>query len=163
MTTALYLHSGDVQGNCGSTSRLWLLAELEKSTAGRVEYPPLRPYQCVLVIDKPFLFNLNATLWLDSLYIAVSRTKSQSNFTILHFTPSTTAEYFDGRKLGAKTSIFPTNLARPMYITSSTFVGEGRGSTRATFMSGSSLFIEGSNRPLLVALESVTETRSCSY
>jgi hypothetical protein len=107
-----------------------ILQDLENSTGGRVEYPPLKPFQCVLVIDKPFLWRNNATVWLDNLYIAVSRTKVMSDFSILQYGSSQSAEGIPGRS---------------MYITSSTFVGEGRGSAWviASYEGSASYFIEG--------------------
>jgi hypothetical protein len=105
-----------MQGNCGASSNVSLLQDLEKSTSGRVEYPPLKPFQCVLVIDKPFLLNYNATLWLDSLYVAMSRTRAMSEFAVLQH----------------GNDIYPAVVeGNPMYITSSTFVGEGRGNAWA--------------------------------
>jgi hypothetical protein len=118
-----------VQGNCGLNSNVSVLKDLETSTAGRVEYPPLKPFQCALVIDKPFLLIMNGTLWLDSLYVAISRTSMQSSFVIL-------AE-----------GVLTWNLIldRSLFITSSTFVGDGRGSSRAIFSNNysSRIFIEG--------------------
>jgi hypothetical protein len=124
-----------VQGNCGADSQLSLLKDLQQSTAGRVEYPPLKPFQCVLVISKPLLWNNNATLWLDSLYLAITRTKVESDFSIIQY----------GNYLA------PEGVpARSMYITSSTFVGEGRGSARAiaTFEASAAFLIEGA-KPVL--------------
>jgi hypothetical protein len=106
-----------VQGNCGLNSNVSVLKDLEKSTAGRVEYPPLKPFQCALVIDKPFLLIMNGTLWLDSLYVAVTRTTMQSNFFIVE----------EG------IPILTELEKRSLFITSSTFVGDGRGSSRAIF------------------------------
>jgi hypothetical protein len=103
-----------VQGNCGSNSNTSVLKDLEESTAGRVEYPPLKPFQCALVIDKPLLLNMNATLWLDSLYVAITRTRMHTDFSILE----------DGGHAWSYDE-------RYFFITSSTFVGEGRGSARA--------------------------------
>jgi hypothetical protein len=149
VTNALCLSSVAVQGNCGTSSQLWLLRDLEKSTAGRVEYPPLQSYQCVLLIDKPFLLNLNATLWLDSLYFAVTRTKVQSEFAILQYghlsSPTIAKEHFDDRPTEAQGETTLVAGVVPMYITSTTFVGEGRGSTwaLATFVSSASFLIEG--------------------
>jgi hypothetical protein len=123
--------SGEMlQGNCGARSNITLLKDLEQSTAGRVEYPPLKPFQCVLVIDKPFLWNNNATLWLDNLFVAISRTRVLSDFSILQHGTYQSPEGVPGRS---------------MYITSSTFVGEGRGSASAlsTFVSSASFYIEG--------------------
>jgi hypothetical protein len=105
---------GVVQGNCGSNSNVSVLKDLEKSTAGRVEYPPLKPFQCALVIDKPFLLNVNATLWLDSFYVAISRTRMHTEFSVLED--------------GVHTWSYEE---RSLFITSSTLVGEGRGSARA--------------------------------
>jgi hypothetical protein len=121
--------SGDVQGNCGSNSNMSVLEDLEVSTAGRVEYPPLKPFQCALVIDKPFLLVMNGTLWLDSLYVAVARTKVQSKFAILS----------EGQH------ILEYSIGRHLYITSLTFVGDGRGSARAIFSNESNTYalIEG--------------------
>jgi hypothetical protein len=118
-----------VQGNCGLNSNVSVLKDLEKSTAGRVEYPPLKPFQCALVIDKPFLLIMNGTLWLDSLYVAVSRTSMQSNFFIIEEGERVLSD-FDERSL---------------FITSSTFVGDGLGSSRAIFSKAYSneFFIEG--------------------
>jgi hypothetical protein len=106
------------------------LRDLETSTAGRVEYPPLKPYQCVLVIDRPLLWNSNATLWLDNLYVAVTRTKIASEFSILQYGGFIRAEGSSGRS---------------MYITSCTFVGEGRGNAWAiaSLASHASFLIEG--------------------
>jgi hypothetical protein len=110
-------------------SNVSVLDDLDKVTAGRVELPPLKPFQCALVIDKPFLLIMNGTLWLDSLYVAVSRTRVQSKFSILEEGKHVLNEY-DGRSL---------------FITSSTFVGDGRGSARAIFSSSPStkILIEG--------------------
>jgi hypothetical protein len=119
-----------LQGNCGASSNVSLLQDLEKSTSGRVEYPPLKPFQCVLVIDKPFLLNYNATLWLDSLYVAISRTRVMSEFAVIQH-----GNY-----------IYPAiDEGHPMYITSSTFVGEGRGNAWAisSHATSSSYLIEG--------------------
>jgi hypothetical protein len=131
LITALSLSDkGIVQGNCGASSNMSVLKDLEQSTAGRVEYPPLKPFQCVLVIDKPFLWRNNATMWLDSLYIAVSRNKVMSDFSILQYGSFQHSEGIPGRS---------------MYITSSTFVGEGRGNAWliANYEGSSSYFIEG--------------------
>jgi hypothetical protein len=106
-----------VQGNCGLNSNVSVLEDLEKSTAGRVEYPPLKPFQCALVIDKPFLLIMNGTLWLDSLYVAVARTSMQSNFFILEEGELT----------------LNVVIPKSLFITGSTFVGDGRGSSRAIF------------------------------
>jgi hypothetical protein len=110
-------------------SNVSILKDLEKSTAGRVEYPPLKPFQCALVIDKPFLLIVNGTLWLDSLYVAVSRTSMQSTFFILE----------EGKL------ILDSIVERSLFITSSTFVGDGRGSSRAIFSNslGTEFLVEG--------------------
>jgi hypothetical protein len=106
-----------------------VLKDLEKSTAGRVEYPLLKPFQCALMIDKPFLLIMNGTLWLDSLYVAVSRTTMQSNFFSLEEGILTLNSIFE----------------RSLFITSSTFVGDGRGSSRAFFSNDftNEILIEG--------------------
>jgi hypothetical protein len=111
------LKSLGVQGNCGASSNLSILSDLEESTAGRVEYPPLKPFQCVSLIDKPLLQRRDAPLWLDSLYIALTRTRMQAYFSIL-----------ENGKLDVGKGWDPDV---PLYITNSTFVGEGRGSARA--------------------------------
>jgi hypothetical protein len=118
-----------VQGNCGLNSNVSVLKDLEKSTDGRVEYPPLKPFQCTLLIDKPFLLIMNGTLWLDSLYVAVSRTTMQSNFIIVE----------EGEQV-----LFNVD-ERSLFITNSTFVGDGRGSLRAIFSHdyGNRILIEG--------------------
>jgi hypothetical protein len=120
---------GVVQGNCGVNSNVKVLEDLEKSTAGRVEYPPLKPFQCALVIDKPFFLNVNATLWLDSLYVALTRTRTQVAFAVLE----------DGGKVSPE--------ERCLIITNSTFVGEGRGSTQAIFSDDvtTNVLIEGAS------------------
>jgi hypothetical protein len=125
------LTHGAMQGNCGASSNVRLLQDLETSTSGRVEYPPLKPFQCVLVIDKPFLLNYNATLWLDSLYVAISRTRAMSEFAVIQHGNYIFPETAEGRN--------------SMYITSSTFVGEGRGNAWAiaSHASHSSHLIEG--------------------
>jgi hypothetical protein len=107
-----------------------IFQDLKLSTAGRVEYPPLIPFQCALVIDKPLLWNNNATLWLDRVYVAISRTKVMSEFSILEY-----GTY--ANPLGEP--------GRSVYITSSTFVGEGRGCARviSSFVSSASFFMEG--------------------
>jgi hypothetical protein len=124
-----------VQGNCNSNSNVSVLKDLEKSTAGRVEYPPLKPFQCALVIDKPFLLVMNGTLWLDSLFVTVARTTLQSKFAIL----------------GEGQHVLKDILGRYLYITSSTFVGDGRGSARAIFSNEpvTSVLIEGATNFLL--------------
>jgi hypothetical protein len=124
-----------VQGNCNSNSNVSVLKDLEKSTAGRVEYPPLKPFQCALVIDKPFLLVMNGTLWLDSLFVAVARTTMQSKFAIL----------------GEGQHVLKDIIGRYLYITSSTFVGDGRGSARAIFSNEpvTSVLIEGATNFLL--------------
>jgi hypothetical protein len=130
ITALSLLDEGIVQGNCGASSNKSVLEDLEQSTAGRVEYPPLKPLQCVFLIDKPFLWRNNATMWLDSLYIAVSRTKVMSDFSILQYGSFQLSEGIPGRS---------------MYITSSTFVGEGRGNAWmiANYEPSASYFIEG--------------------
>lgn len=103
---------------------------LEGATAGRVEYPPLEAWQCVLLMDKPLLWNHNATLWLDRLYLAVARTQVDSQFVMVQY-----GTHFVGDAVGG----------RAMYVTNTTFVGEGRGSARAigTFEAGASVLLQG--------------------
>ena len=103
---------------------------MQRATEGRVEYPPLTPFQCVLLFDKPLLWNHNATLWVDRLYLAVARTQVESRFVMMQY-----GNYFLG----------DAERGRAMYFTNTTFVGEGRGSARAiaTFESGASVLIEG--------------------
>jgi hypothetical protein len=102
-----------------------------------VEYPPLKTFQCVLLIDKPFLHNVNTTLWVDNLYIAVARTRTQPDFSILEHGNVA----FGPRQVGGKS----------LYITSSTFVGEGRGSARAILAQEPSarVLVEGGKEPCL--------------
>jgi hypothetical protein len=138
--TILYMHfqyievldSAHLQGNCGASSNVTLVKELVRSTSGRVEYPPLRPFQCVLVVDKPFLHNTNAAqLWLDNLYVAVTRTRVQPELSIIRHGGFS----IEQNQVGGKS----------LFITSSTFVGEGRGSSRAILSLDNSagLLIEG--------------------
>lgn len=119
-----------MQGNCDPGTPQSLLEDMAVSTAGRVEYPPLKPFQCVLLMDKPFLWNNNATLWLDNLYLAVSRTQVGPQFSMIEY-----GTY--GLPLGAN--------GKALYITDSAFVAEGRGSARAVQANeaSTSVLIEG--------------------
>jgi hypothetical protein len=120
-----------MQGTCGASSNVRVLTDLDNSTGGRVEYPPLKPFQCALVIDKPFLHSMNTTLWLDSLYVAFTRARAQPDFSIIQH---------GGLSYG------PTQVGgKALYITSSTFVGEGRGSARAilSMEASAKVLIEG--------------------
>lgn len=119
-----------MQGNCGPKVPANLLETLPMLTEGRVEYPPLEPLQCAIVMDKPFLWNNNCTLWIDKIYFAMARTKVESDFSILQYGN-------DRRPEGV-----PSNS---LYVTNSSFVGEGRGSARAiaTFEHSTSVMVEG--------------------
>lgn len=121
-----------MQGNCNTTADRAVLVSMTEATAGRVEYPPLQPFQCVLMMDKPFLWDNNSTVWLDHLYFAVARDAVDADFVMLQYGTFFFADGVPGHSV---------------YITDSTFVGGGLGSTRAvaTFEAGASVLIEGNN------------------
>lgn len=130
-----------VQGNCTSRSGNQteaLVRQLPELTAGRVEYPPLKPFQCVLVIDKPFLWHNNGSLWIDNIYLAVSRKNVMPEFSMVQY--GSLKHHLDG--VGGNS----------IYITNTTFVGEGRGDARA---------IHSGEKKASILVEGVLSTVAC--
>lgn len=122
-----------MQGNCGGRSdseAVALIRSLPELTAGRVEYPPVKPFQCVLVIDKPFLWHNDGYLWIDNIYVALTRDTVFQDFSMLQHGNSE-------KNIG-----IPGNS---VYVTNVTFVGEGRGDARAihTGAQKASVLVEG--------------------
>jgi hypothetical protein len=122
-----------VQGNCANVdaNSTAFVEQLPVLTAGRVEYPPLKPYQCVLLVNKSFLLVNNGSTWFDNLFLAVARNKAVPNMRLLEY-----GSYL-GEFTGRKQQTFLTNV---------TFAGEGRGTMLALGNTkSSSMLVQGAH------------------
>ena len=139
-----------VQGNCASPDGAAAL-NLPPSIAADVL--PLRPWQCLLLVNETWLMVNSGHLWVENLYLKLIRQLVRPNFSFI--------------TAGALNAEFtwPAVHRSDMFITGVTFQGEHRGNaraitcdiTRASFLADGTplpvrihtwvFFLKGSTRP----------------
>ena len=124
-----------VQGNCSMAdvgSALSLSSE-EEATLSRVL--PLKPRQCVVVLQDTFLMVNSGSFWLDNVYLIVLRTRVQPGLALVR-TGAHTGEGDSERELMSRMNVSLSNV---------TMQGASRGWSRGIELSAtrSSLLLQG--------------------
>lgn len=104
------------QGNCDVPDGA---AALNLPADVAADMLPLKPRQCLLVVSETWLMVNGGHLWVDNLYLKLSRQLARPNFVFI------TAGALDGQQS------WPSIRRSDMFITGVTFQGEHRGSARA--------------------------------
>lgn len=93
-----------LQANCTEPDAATALRLSEADAAGLL---PLKPFQCLLLVGHTWLMVNSGTMWLDNLYLRLSRTAVQPRFA---FVQAGLPAPRQARELFRDVSIFATNV-----------------------------------------------------
>lgn len=119
-----------LQGNCTEPDPVKALNLTEGDAADVI---PLRPFQCMLVVNETWLMVNNGRMLIDNVYLKLARRIARPAFTFI------TAGALNGELQ------WPGVVRSTVYITGSTFQAEHRGNARALVgdLTGISFFVDG--------------------
>ena len=108
-------HATCVQGNCAVSDPVEAL-ELTPDVAA--DLLPLKPRQCLVVVSQTWLMINSGNLWVDNVYLKLSRRLARPNFAFVT-AGALNAEY-----------TWPNIVRSTTFLTGITFHGEHRGNAR---------------------------------
>lgn len=115
-----------MQGNCSPEAvGTALLQQLPSLISGRVHLPPLKPLQCLLLTQATPFLSVKGSLWIDNLYLSAVRRYAAPELSMIQYAAEVELDP------ESRVHVVSGEVGQPMFVTNTTFVGEGRGSVRA--------------------------------
>ena len=133
--TEIQEDTGSMQGNCSDSDPA---AALNLAAADASDLLPLRPFQCLIVVNETWLMVNDGRVLVDNLYLKLSRTAVRPSFAYI------TAGALNGELQ------WPGIKRSTIYVTGTTFQAEHRGNSRAFIadVTGGSFYVDGTRVPL---------------
>lgn len=120
-----------MQGNCSSASAV---TTLHAALSDKVTILPLKPHQCMLVVATSWLVVGEGAVWVDNVYLHLSRDQVQPDMAFISAgTPVAAIAAPQGAV--AKTS----SKGVSVFMTNTTLQGEGRGAAQGLASAGSAV------------------------
>eukprot|EP00892_Ulva_mutabilis_P004162 jgi/Ulvmu1/2117/UM127_0002.1 len=147
-----------IRGNCTESNAG---AQLGLSTSVFTSLIPMRPRQCLLVVSQTWLMVNAGKLWIDNIYLKLSRHLVRPNFMFI------TAGALNGELT------WPLIGRSDIYITRTTFQGEHRGNARGIIsdITGCSIYFDdciftdwaGFTSPITLKFQSICNVRNTVF
>ena len=134
---ALMADVSALQGNCSSPNPVDAL-NLTRDVSD--DLLPLKPHQCLLIVSKTWLMVNSGQVWIDNLYLKLSRRQAEPSFAFVTIgSPYRSSAY----------TFFNSTVGQSdTYLTGVTFHGEHRGNARGVHcgVTLSSILVDGMAR-----------------
>lgn len=137
--------SAVLQGNCSDSAAA---AALNLTAAEADQLLPIKPFQCLIVVDDTWLMVNNGVVWVDNLHLKIIRRTVQP---ILPFISA-----------GLQSADTPIGASQ-IYATNITFQAEHRGSASAIFVDINevAVYVDGACLPLSCGFASLSRCAVC--